>query len=72
LYRRDSYGNFLARLETKYGVSQKGVQAIAEEMIQLSKSVLSHCMNSVTEHLGKWFFFVGQSFLANVTYVFDV
>jgi hypothetical protein len=34
-------------------VSQKGVQAIAGEIIHLSKRVLSHCMNSVTEHLGK-------------------
>jgi len=50
---RDSYGNFLARLETVHGVSQLGVQEIAAEMIHLSKNVLAHCMTSVTEHLGK-------------------
>jgi hypothetical protein len=53
---RDSYGNFLARLETVFGVSQKGVQVIAGEMIQLSNRVLSHCMNTVSEHLGKFYF----------------
>jgi hypothetical protein len=50
---RDSYGNFLARLETTFGVSQKGVQIIAGEMCELSNRVLAHCMKSVSEHLGK-------------------
>jgi hypothetical protein len=43
----------LARLETSFGVSQKGVQVIAAEMIHLANRVLAHCMNSVTQHLGK-------------------
>jgi hypothetical protein len=50
---RDSYGNFLARLETTFGVSQKGVQVIAAEMIHLANRVLAHSMKSVTQHLGK-------------------
>jgi hypothetical protein len=51
---RDSYGNFLARLETVFGVSQKGVRIIAGEMCELSNRVLPHCMKSVTEHLGEF------------------
>jgi hypothetical protein len=50
---RESYGNFLARLETVFGVSQQGVQIIATEMCELSNQVLSHCMKSVSDHLGK-------------------
>jgi hypothetical protein len=50
---RESYGNFLARLETVFGVSQRGVEIIAAEMCELSNRVLSHCMKSVSEHLGK-------------------
>ena len=54
LCSRDSYGNFLSRLETVFGVSQQGVKIIAQEMCELSNRVLSHCMRSVTEHLGKF------------------
>jgi hypothetical protein len=50
---RDSFGDFFSRLETVHGVSQLGVQDIAREMIHLSKSVLSHSMTSVTDHLGR-------------------
>jgi hypothetical protein len=44
----------LARLETEHGVSQRGVQEIATEMTRLSNSVLTYCVNIVTEHLGKF------------------
>ena len=52
---RDTYRNFLARLETGFGVSQRGVKIVAGEMCELSNRVLSHCMKRVCEHLGKWF-----------------
>jgi hypothetical protein len=50
---RETYRNFLARLETEFGVSQRGVQIVAGEMCELSNRVLTHCMKSVCEHLGK-------------------
>ncbi len=53
---RDICGDFLVRLETLHGVPQRGVQEIAYEMTQLSSRVLSYCMQTVTEHLGKLFF----------------
>jgi hypothetical protein len=52
-YFRDSYVDFLNRLETDYNVSQMAVQEIATALMRIAGNVLSFSVKKTADKLGK-------------------